>query len=322
MKNPLISIVIAVYNGESFLAAALDSLCAQCDDEIEVIVVDGQSTDGTAQILASYSDKLNMKIVEFERVGTWVSKANRGLSIARGDYACFLSNDDLWLEDRLRILRPILCEEPPPTLVLNSSWFIDSQGDRKGLWSCPLPGDGGRLSSELVVERLLVQNFIASHAPLFLREAALRVGGLDENLWYTSDWDLWLKLAAEGDTVYVPRPLTAFRIHPHSVTMTESGQTENFRNQIETVLDRHLPIHEMSFPKKLSVRQAARFSVDVNTALAGYIHGRKFVPWELLRKFFAMRPNAWLRYLRDSRIMQRVIARLQVGLANPQSSGG
>ena len=87
---------------------------------------------------------------------------------------------------------------------------------------------------------MLVQNFISMPAPLFSREAALRVGGLDEDLWYTADWDFWLKLAAVGKTIYVPRALSAFRIHPHSQTVERSTQTDDFRRQLAIVLEKHI----------------------------------------------------------------------------------
>ena len=63
---------------------------------------------------------------------------------------------------------------------------------------------------------------------MFLRESAVAAGGLDETLWYTADWDLWLKLAAAGPTVYLPRPLAAFRVHPESQTATRSRSADDF----------------------------------------------------------------------------------------------
>ena len=80
-----------------------------------------------------------------------------------------------------------------------------------------------------MVERLLVQNFIAIPAPLFRRDQALSVGGLDARLWYAADWDFWLKLAAMGPTVYSPRPLAGFRIHSQSQTITRAGQMDEVR---------------------------------------------------------------------------------------------
>ncbi len=70
-----------------------------------------------------------------------------------------------------------------------------------------MPAEGGRLDSDIVVPRLLVQNFLAMPAPLVRREAMLQVGGMDDTLWYAADWDLWLKLAALGPTLYVPQAL-------------------------------------------------------------------------------------------------------------------
>ena len=90
------------------------------------------------------------------------------------------------------------------------------------------------MSQRVVVERLLVQNFISMPAPLFSREAALRVGGLDEDLWYTADWDFWLKLAATGKTIYVPGP---FRPSAFILTRRQSqrsDQTDDFRRQLVT----------------------------------------------------------------------------------------
>ena len=57
---------------------------------------------------------------------------------------------------------------------------------------------------------------------MFSRAAAIEVGGLDPDLWYTADWDFWLKLAAAGPTAYLPRPLAGFRIHAQSQTAVRS----------------------------------------------------------------------------------------------------
>src|ERR1035438_6119918 len=71
------------------------------------------------------------------------------------------------------------------------SWprAIDQDGRKLGVWRCPLPANI-ELSSNLVMDRLLVQNFIAAPAPVFRRDTWLSCGGLDEKLWYTADWDI------------------------------------------------------------------------------------------------------------------------------------
>ena len=83
-----------------------------------------------------------------------------------------------------------------------------------------MPVRAGAICEALLRQALLVQNSIAMPAPIFDRQTYRNVGGLDESLWYTPDWDLWLKLAAAGPARYDPYPRTAFRIHGHSLTMT------------------------------------------------------------------------------------------------------
>ena len=85
------------------------------------------------------------------------------------------------------------------------------------------------------------------HARAFvLAEGRPALGGLEEGLWYTADWDFWLKLATPGPTIYHPRPLAAFRIHPRALTMQGSSQLDDFQRQLEVVLDRHLGGWEQS----------------------------------------------------------------------------
>ena len=81
---------------------------------------------------------------------------------------------------------------------------------------------GFAVPADLLLERLMVQNFVAIPAPAINRDAFLRVGGMDKSLWYTADWDLYLKLACAGPVYYAHEALTCFRVHGDSQTMTGS----------------------------------------------------------------------------------------------------
>src|SRR6202008_2800453 len=106
-------------------------------------------------------------------------------------------------------LREWLAVRSDGVMDLHPCYIIDASGKRLGLWRCPLPG--GFVPSAILFERLLVQNFIAIPAPTIRRDAYLRVGGLDNHLWYTADWDLYFKIAAIGRVYYHPCPLACFR---------------------------------------------------------------------------------------------------------------
>jgi hypothetical protein len=145
-----------------------------------------------------------------------------------------------------------------------------------------------------MLERLLVQNFVSIPAPVFSREAWLRVGGLDELLWYTADWDVWIKLASTGPVIYHDQVTTAFRVHGSSLTVTGSRNVDEFRSQMELVLDRHLS--GLPEPIRRSVGPRAKASININVSLA-------------------LGPAGMVSYLRDSRLKERVVSRLRAKAA-------
>ena len=304
--------IVPTYNGQSYLHAALEGIVAQGDDRIEVLAIDDGSTDRTLAILDEYTTRLPLEVIPRPHFGNWTTTTNIALSRARGDHACFLHQDDCWLPGRLEVLKRLLTEHPRAALFLHPSWFIDVEGRRVGRWRCPLPRDGRPVASDFVLERLLVQNFISIPAPLFRRETVLALGGLDETLWYTADWDLWLKLVATGETVHWPEPLSCFRIHPLSQTVRASSQSARFRSQMERVFERHMARWKPSRRRvKRQVAKAGRFSAAVNTAMVAHFHGQRAHLGRLAWQALALGPGGWRRFLRDSRIVERTRARLR-----------
>jgi glycosyltransferase involved in cell wall biosynthesis len=307
MGDPWLSIVMPVWNGERYVGEALQSVREQGGDGYELIAVDDGSTDGSPGILRSWERLLPLRTIRRARGGNWVAATNVGLREARGTYVCFLHQDDLWLPGRLGAIAREAASEP--TLVLHPALFVGPEGRTLGEWRCPLPA--GDVDPRLFAERILVQNFVAIPCAAFLRAAALRGGGLDESLWYTADWDLWLRLAALGRIRYLQSAFAAFRVHAGSQTVLRNDVGER-RRQLETVLDRH---RANAAP---GAWRAARFSVEVNIALAALAAGAA-PPWRpLLAAFSRLGPAGSVRYLRDSRIAERLGARLRLRFSRPR----
>ncbi len=313
MNAPWLTVAMTTYNAGVYLKAALDSVAAQADDGVEVVVVDDGSADDTIAILESYRRRLDLRVIARSHTGNWIASMNEGLHTGRGRYACFLHHDDVWLPGRLEAARSAVAGDPEAVLLMSPSWFVDPAGARLNLWRCPLP-EGRSPSPEFVVERLLVQNFIAVPAPVFRRGVALEVGGLDEENWHSADWDFWLKLAAAGPTTYVGRPLTGYRIHPVAATWRGTGRAAAYRWQMDNVLDRHFAAWEGRRPARRAVQRVARLSVEANLCLAAYAHGHRPGWSGVAGRFLALGPAGWHRYFRDSRIVERVGARLRAGV--------
>jgi len=320
MRVPWLSVLIPTYNGEKYLPAALDSILTQSESDIEYIVVDDGSTDATLEIIKTYQQKIPLTLLQRQRHGNWVANTNYALSLAAGEYICFLHQDDRWHPKRLRIMKKLVEQNPQVGLFLHDSDFINNKGERLGKWSCPLPPHPTIVTPQMLTERLLIQNFISIPAPIFRRKTALDVGGLDETLWYTADWDLWLKIANESTTLYHPETLSDFRVHLHSQTIARSSYLHEFKKQLEDVLQKHISV--WNAPKRLKerVRKAAIFSIEVNTALAGTIHHQPFNFFKLLVSFLRLGPLQWRRYLVNSRIWERSTARIKAQLAGKKEN--
>ncbi len=309
--EPWLSVVMPTYNGERYVAHALESVRRQATDGLEIVVVDDGSTDGTMAIVGRYEGELPIRVVPHHRIGNWVATTNVGLRAARARLACFLHQDDAWLPGRVAGIRRVLDKAPRTHFLLHPAVFIGPAGERLGRWRCPLQGP--EVASERLIERLLVQNFVAIPAPVFDRALALSSGGLDESLWYAADWDLWLRLGAAGPVRLLDEPLAAFRVHPESQTMARARTEQEFREQLSAVFERHFPSWQVQGNRRRAVERAARFSIFVNSALASAGRGERRLPvLRLASEFVRLRPSGWRRYLRDSRIADRVLPRLRL----------
>ena len=312
---PWLSVIVPTYNGAAYLPRALDSIANQTGPDIEVIAIDDGSTDDTVKVLESYQTRLNLKVVSRGRVGNWVSNTNYALSLARGEYACFLHQDDFWLPGRISQMRKLAQGQPNAVVILHPSQFVDAEGKITGNWNCPFPKRAGLLDSDYVFRRLIVQNFIAIPSPIFKREAACSAGLLDESLWYTADWKFWLALAKLGPWAYLPEPLAAFRIHLGSQTATGAARSQ--AAQLKSVLKSALP----AIGADDSLRRVARYSVHVNQSLAHCFFRGKYPPTRLLLRGVRLGPVDFVRYLRYSRILERVSARFSATLFDRRAPG-
>jgi hypothetical protein len=298
--------------GEKWLGDTLDSLVAQSVRGFECIVIDSSPDSGTRDLLATYADRLDLEIHIRPDLDNWRSKTNYGFRVARAPVVSMLHQDDYWLPGRTALLHDWLAAQPQAVMHLHPSFIIDGKGRRLGTWRCPLPHDGAPVPAGMLLERLLVQNFISVPTPAIRRDAYLSVGGLDEALWYTGDWDLYLKLARSGDVVYHAEPLSCFRIHGQSLTVTGSRGALDFEGQMRQVLNAH--VAALPEGRREAVLPTAHASITVNAALAAANNGQVSAVFRALAAILQLGPLRAMRYLRDSRLVDRVVPRLRARL--------
>ena len=309
-RHPWLTVIVPSFCGEQWLSETLESVAREAADGIEVILIDNSPTKGTLDCARAFSDRIDLRVFSRPDLVQWHVKTNFGVSMARAPHACWLHQDDLWMAGRAAAAREWIAGDPAAKLHLSPCAIIDRYGHPLGVWRCPLPTRSA-LSSAMVTERLIVQNFIAAPSPIFRTQAWIECGGLDEDLWYTADWDVWLKIAAAGPVCYHDQITAAFRIHGGSLTMTGSRDIVDFHNQMKTVFERHLKrAGDIATP----VRRAALASIAVNTALASAVAGDYRKLPGAFGSVLGLGPVGIYRYLRDSRIFDRILPRLRAKL--------
>ncbi len=211
----LITVIIPTFRQGRFIERTLRSVLAQGEREIEVIVVDGGSTDGTCAILERYSEHLAWWCSEPDR--GQAHAINKGLEHARGDILSYLNSDDLHLPWTLREVRRAFERQPHLSFVHSDTIMIDAEDNVIG-WTYS-PGfaperRGYDLKSETV---------------FWSRWAMEKAGSFDESLTFAMDMDYFCRLYKIGPSKKINRPLGCFRCHAaaKSATMTEVRETES-----------------------------------------------------------------------------------------------
>lgn len=202
---PLVSVVIPCFNAEAWVAEALDSCLAQTYPNVEIIVVDDGSTDGSVEILRRYGDRIAWEQLP-QRGGGNVAR-NRGFARSRGEYVFFLDADDYILPEKLA----------RQVAFLEKTGHDAVFGDWQALFHDP---DGTTRLSEVVrsgpqadvLEALLADWWTAVVSLLYRRSAVERVGGWDETLPVAQDRDFFLSVVLSGARVgYLPGCMGVYR---------------------------------------------------------------------------------------------------------------
>jgi glycosyltransferase involved in cell wall biosynthesis len=199
-EGPLVSIVSPSLNQGRYLEATVASVLSQDYTPVEYVVMDGGSTDESVDILSRQGGRLRYVS---EPDGGQSAAINRGFQLTTGEILGWLNSDDTYEEGALSAVVQFFTAHPEVMLVYGDATFMDAEGRELGPCAYVEP---------FSKERLREADFIVQPAAFFRRSAFLDVGGLDESLHWSMDYDLWLRLAARFPVAYLPRRLARYRL--------------------------------------------------------------------------------------------------------------
>ena len=206
----LVSIVTPSYNQGEFLEATIQSVLAQEYPNMEYIIVDGGSTDGSVEIIQKYAGQLSWWISEPD--GGQADGINKGLQRARGDVVAWINSDDLYLPGAIHTAVTALKDVPDSGMVFGDAITIDQAGN-------PL----NRLSFADWGLPELMRYHIVCQPAVFMRRIALEQAGyLDENFHFMLDHHLWLRIALRFGIKHSSSVWAAARHHPDAKNVAQS----------------------------------------------------------------------------------------------------
>jgi len=211
--RPFVSVIIPAYNAEPTLARAINSVFAQNYPNVEIIVIDDCSKDGTSQIATGFNRK-EIRLLRHEKNAGECGAMNSGIAIAQGKYVAFLDADDEWRPTKLEKQIEALERNPSAVFATCACEFVGTDGVPYMEFGMP-PAE---FRKKELWRQLLVRSCVAKPCVVAHLASLKAAGSFDTSLRIAGDQDMWIRLSRLGEVEFIPEFLTVVHDTPHSLT--------------------------------------------------------------------------------------------------------
>jgi glycosyltransferase involved in cell wall biosynthesis len=235
VNNPSISVVMAAYNTEAYVAEAIQSILKQTHTDFEFIIINDASTDKTLSVIKSYTDK-RIVIIENESNCGLAASLNKGIRIAKGKYIARMDADDISAANRLERQLNILEKNPDIDVCVTPMQLFGSEKS--------VTGDG--LSSDNDIKAELIWGTPTNHATMLMRAEKMKANNLyyDETFGVGQDWKFWFDVRDRVKIYGLNELLYFYRRGDHNVTVQFKDKSKQRSLRMHDLLIRDL---EMPF---------------------------------------------------------------------------
>lgn len=296
MTEPIVTVITTAFNRARTVPSTIQSVRAQTLTDFEhIIAADAGSTDTTVEVvkeLASQDDRV--RVIHHEHTNQ-PGGINIGLANARGKYISFLDSDDVMLPQYLEIMTGALAKDPPLGLAYTDAWRMDdvTKRVRRETFMDRYEPQGDSLDSpEQLLTALIDLNFITGESTV-KRSAMEDIGGFDESMTHSTDYDVWVRMLASGHpAVRVPGPLLIHRDTSGSLSKNTKALYQCNKKILQKLIDEFEVSDEL---EELARRQIEQ--LDGKIAQLSDVSGSHEAAARFRRRIGAIR-----RHLLDRRI--------------------
>jgi len=219
MKRPLVTVLMAMYNGGEYLKQTIRSVLDQTYGDFEFLIINDCSTDNSLEIIESFRDDRITVYNNTQNLGQTPS-LNVGLKLAKGDYFARMDGDDIALPQWLEAQIDYMEKHSQYSVVSSYAVAIDEKNRIKKLYQPPV-------NREDIILRSLITSPIHHVGSIFKKKEIIENGGYDNRYVYAADYELWERLMRNGFEITTnPEILVAIREHGSSVSRSEHGRSD------------------------------------------------------------------------------------------------
>lgn len=224
MAKPQITVLMPVYNAAPFLSQAIDSILNQTFENFEFLIIDDGSTDGSLDIIRSYTDS-RIRLVEHKKNQGLIATLNEGIKLAEAPLIARMDADDISLPTRLEKQLKSLTENKDVVAVGSDATAIST--DNRPLY------EQITLPSHEAIQRILAVACPFVHGSVvFRKDAVLQIGGYRAEAYLVEDYDLWARLAKVGKLANIKESLYQWRYNPTGESLSKSQKQKRALREV------------------------------------------------------------------------------------------
>lgn len=219
MKNPLVSLIMPLYNHEKYIKKSINTILNQSYKKIELIIIDDGSTDKSAEIVKNFKDKRIKYFYQKNRGVKELNKTiNKGFKLSSGSLITMVTSDDFWPKNRLKKQIGFF-KNDNIDLVFGNMAIVDENGKLITYRKPDIPDNFNSLEKKIKIKNYFYTNYIPQPTTLIRAKALKKINGyIQKKYMYAEDYPTQLNLMMNGEILYIDQNFSYYRLHENQMT--------------------------------------------------------------------------------------------------------
>ena len=291
----LVSVIMPCYNQAQYVRESIESVLNQTYQNIELLLIDNASTDGTKEVIKEFEKKDKRIVAIYHKKNLrFETSFTEGMGLAKGEYLAFTSSDDVWLQQKLDVQIAVLETHPEYDIVHSDALIIDENGNEKGTIREFYRLDPKEATGD-VFHSLTKKNICCTSTVLIRRKCLQTADEWDPSLSFAHDWWLYLTYSRKHRFFYLTKTLAKYRVHSTNTTKKINWVYTDYAIIHKRLADQGIDPKEHLMKAALSYARIGNVSKAIEMIKAAETHGKLTFKERCIKFFISTFGNTgWL----------------------------